>query len=252
MPTRCRLLFTVAFALGGCATIQSGPVGIPLDAANRPQAHAPQADIQISAGEKRDMASPFFGLVEVTFENRTSVWKQIDRVQLDFGNPDRNRSVQIPWGADIDLWEDAVLTRNEVRAINQQSVLAAIAAVGALGRATSHQHGAAGVGGVLTIGAMGAIYATQQQQAIAAIGGPPAFSASHLLSMPIRIPPGLFTKRWILFYTAERPLGGCIDSMILSYTTSDQVQGRFLLPFKGWSEWQNSSCGGGISPTNPG
>lgn len=230
--------------VGGCATIQSGSVGVALDASNRPIAVGRQPEIQVSAGEKGDLSSQYFGLVEVTFENNSPAWKQIDHIQLDFGNPAKNTSVQIPWGEDIDLWEDAVLARNEVRAINTQSVLAAVAAVGALGRATSHRRGgaAAGVGGVMTVGALGALYATRAQDTAAALGAPPAFSGSHLLSMPIRIPPGLFAMRWILFYTAGRPLGGCVDQMILSYDGADGTRGRVLLPFKSFSEWQRGSC----------
>jgi hypothetical protein len=231
--------------VGGCATIQSGSVGVALDASNRPIAVGRQPEIQVSAGEEPDLSSPYFGLVEVTFENSSPAWKQIDHVQVDFGSPDKNKSVQIPFGEDIDLWEDAVLARNAVRAINTESVLAAVAAVGALGRATSHRRGgaAAAVGGVMTIGALSALYATRAQDATGALSAPPAFSGSHLLSMPIRIPPGLFTKRWILFYTAARPLGGCVDQMILSFDGIDGTRGRVLLPFKAaFSEWQRESC----------
>jgi hypothetical protein len=230
--------------VGGCATVQSGSVGVSLDGSNRPIAVGRSPEIQVSAGEKGDLSSPYFGLVEVTFENNSPAWKQIDHIQLDFGSPDKNQSVQIPWGEDIDLWEDAVLARNEVRAINTQEVLAAIAAVGALGLATSHRHGGPGahVGGVITVGALSALFASRAYDADAAPAAPPAFSASHLLSMPVRIPPGLFTKRWILFYTAGRPLGGCVDRMILSYDGADGTKGRVLLPFKTLSEWQRDSC----------
>jgi len=251
MPSRQTWIVLALLApAAGCATIQSGPVGVPLDASNHPQPRGPQPELQVSAGEKPDLASPYFGLVEITFENNSPSWKQIDRIAVDFGTPDKNSSVQIPWGTDIDAWEDAVLERNQVRAMNEQSVLGAVAAIGAMGRAAGHRHGpGAAVGGVLTVGAVGALYA---QNATAALNGAPAFSGSHLLSMPIRIPPGLFAKRWILLYTAARPLGGCVDSMILSYTTSDHQQGRVLLSFKVWSEWQRGSCGGETMTSAPG
>lgn len=238
-------LLLVASLLAGCATIHSGDYGVPLDASNQAQKSAPASDLQISAGEDADMSSPYFGLVEVTFENKSAAWKQIDRITLDFGSPEKNSSIQIPYGEDIDLWESAVTVRNAVQRANTQSALAIIAAVGAAGQVAGHGRGGlAAAGGVLTVGALGALYASHEagaEQAPAAA----SFSGAHLLSMPIRIPPGLFTKRWILFYTAARPLGGCISSMILQYDTDQHVQGRVLLRFKTFgSNWQPESCEG--------
>ncbi|HEX4510662.1 MAG TPA: hypothetical protein VH328_11295, partial [Burkholderiaceae bacterium] len=71
-----------------------------------------------------------------------------------------------------------------------------------------------------------------------------AFPPSHLLSVPIRVPPGLFTKRWILLYTSNSPPGGCIRSMVLGYTTSDGKHERVAVTFKeSVSRWQGAVCG---------
>ena len=244
---RCILALTVA-AAEGCATIHSGPYGVPVDASNHP-ASAATAPLRVSAGEIAGASSPYFGLVEVTFENDSPAWVQIDRVDLDFGSPDKNRSVQMPWGDDLETWGDAVRVRNEVDAANTATVLSALAILGAVGGAASHRHGsgpastAARVGGALSVASLGALYVRDRAEAAEAASTGPMFVGTHLLSMPIRVPPGLFTKRWILFYTAARPLGGCIDQVVLGYQLADRRQARVLLHYKASSSaWQREVC----------
>ncbi len=223
---------------------------MPVDASSRPVSPA-AAPLRISAGEIAGASSPYFGLVEVTFENDSPAWVQIDRVDLDFGSPDKNRSVQIPWGQDLQVWGDAVRVRNEVDAQNTATVLGVLAIVGAVGGAASRRHGSgaasagAAIGGALSIASLGALYASDRAQAAEAASTGPMFEGTHLLSMPIRVPPGLFTKRWILFYTAARPLGGCIDRVVLGYQLADHRQARVLLHYKAsMSAWQRGSCEG--------
>jgi len=71
--------------------------------------------------------------------------------------------------------------------------------------------------------------------------------------VPFAVPPGLFTKRWILLSTPDNSPSGCVDSMLLSYETSDRETGRVLLPFKVLSsDWQpNCSVGVNAAPVNP-
>ncbi|MES1165506.1 MAG: hypothetical protein ABUR63_07110 [Verrucomicrobiota bacterium] len=233
----------------GCATIHSGAYGVPLDASNHPLPPDVASPLRVSATELPAASNPYFGMIEVTFENDSPAWQQIDRIDLDFGNADRNRSVQIPWGDDLDTWFEAVSVRNAIRAANEQTVLGALAIVGAVGRAAGghHGHGAgasvAHIGGVLAVGALGALYVNQRQQEAEAASAGPRFGYAHLLSTPIRVPPGLFTKRWIVLYTAARPLGGCIDRVVLGYQLADHRQARVLLQYKvDGSEWQSASC----------
>ena len=73
----------VASAAAGCATIKSGEYALPLDAKGRVAA-APvtAAGLLISGKEVSDLSSPYFGLLEVTFENPTAEWVHIDRTRL--------------------------------------------------------------------------------------------------------------------------------------------------------------------------
>jgi hypothetical protein len=218
--SRAALFAVLTCLVAGCGTAYVGNYGVPLDAQNRraPPAAAPQ--LLVSAREAATYSTRYLGLVEVTFENRTPVWKQVDRVEVDFGSPANDQSVTIASGDQINAWERA--TKIVQLSAHTGEGPTAIEALG-LG---------------VAVDAFGAVTAAA-----------PAYPEQHLLAVPFPVPPGLFTKRWILISTPEKPPGGCIDSMILSYETSDHMTGRLLLPFKApISDWQ-PACGG---PSNAG
>jgi hypothetical protein len=205
---------------GGCATLGDGNYGVPVDAANRPQPPAASPPILVSASEASTYSTPYLGLVEVTFENNTPVWKEVEHVAVDFGSPAKNQSVTIPSGEDIDAWERAIT----IRIIRGGNI--ATTSIEAMGL---------NAGNALSAWASHLHHASTQPP-------PPSYPDQHLLSAPFRIPPGLFATRWILLSTSDNPAGGCIDSMILSYETSDHLTGRVRLPFKADSPWQNALC----------
>jgi hypothetical protein len=55
---------------------------------------------------------------------------QIDRVDLDFGTPAKNQAPLLPWGADLETWQNATVQRNRVRLANTQAGLALVALCG--------------------------------------------------------------------------------------------------------------------------
>jgi hypothetical protein len=264
-PSIFVLVAAGAIPFGACATVNSGDYGVALDNTGHPRTTVPENEpLRISAGERGGLSSAYFGVVEVTFENNTSAWIQIDHIDLDFGSPDKNKSVFIPWGQDIDTWEEATLQRNAIRAVNAETALELFAIAGTVASVAGHHHAVGAIGGTVALGALAGLYAEERSAAVEATRDPARFPPTHLLTLPLRVPPGLFAKRWLLLYTAARPLGGCIDSLILSYETAAHEHGRVLLKFKGGynyssadgkgSEWQIQSCGApqtgpmGVSP----
>jgi hypothetical protein len=241
--TKGRMAFLGALVClaGGCATgdVGNGSYGVAVDTANRPQATAPPSPLQVSAGEVASYSTSYLGLVEVTFENRTSVWKQVDRVTVDFGSPARNQSISIASEEDIDAWERAIAISRAIAA--RPLATTGIEALGlhagaALGPWAGRQDRARAASGSAPAPAAAGSEAT-------AVAPTPSYPDQHLLTTPFRIPPGLFAKRWILLSTPDNPPGGCVDSMILSYETSDHLTGRVLLPFKVRSTaWQGPAC----------
>jgi hypothetical protein len=220
------------------ATVESGPYGVPVDAANRPQTTPAPPPLLISASEASSYSTAYLGLVEVTFENRTSVWKQVERVTLDFGSAAKNQSISIASGDDIDAWERAITIRNAL--LPTAPPLMGIEAVGGvdkLGAWIGRRRPAAAPP------ATGAAAAAAPAPEASTVATPPSYPEQHLLTTPFRIPPGLFAKRWILLSTSDNSSGGCIDSMILSYETSDHATGRVRLPFKvNGTDWQAQAC----------
>lgn len=223
--------------LAGCGTVSDATYGVPVDAANRPQPVAAPPPLLVSAGEAATYSTAYMGLVEVTFENRTSAWKQVDHVAVDFGSPAKNQSVTIAAADDVDVWERAITMRTALQPIGATTAIEALGIhpVDKLGFWIGAYHPAAE--------AAGAAGAPADAQA-GAVPPKPSYPDQYLLTTPFRIPPGLFTKRWILLSTSDNPPGGCVSSMILSYETSDHATGRVLLPFKVFgSDWQGPGCG---------
>jgi hypothetical protein len=248
------LAIGLALLAGGCATVSSGDYGRPLDDQNRAAAAVlTGAGLLISGEEITALASRYFGAVELTFENRSPAWVQIDSVALDFGTPEANQAVLLPWGADLDAWERATAQRNRIqvannyagnRTANSDSTLEILALGDGLGHANRRGRPAGYAGGAVAASAAAALAAQSLAEAQQDPEAVERFPASHLLNLPIRIPPGLFAKRWVLLYTAEHPLGGCVRSVILGYDTADHRHERVLLTFKSLdSEWLHGACG---------
>ncbi|HXU62015.1 MAG TPA: hypothetical protein VN962_09960 [Polyangia bacterium] len=227
---KSRMLLGAALLASGCVPAAlPGQEGVPLGVANRPQkGDGPPQPLQVSASEAPNFSTAYLGLVEVTFENRTPVWKEVVRVAVDFGSPARNKSVTIATADEIDAWERAIKLRAPM-----------------YGAAPSTAVERWGLGALVdTLGTRVDAHPRDTPAAeTAATSPPPAYPDQHLLTTPFRVPPGLFTKRWILLSTPDDPAGGCIDSMILTYETSDHEMGRVALPFKiSPSDWQPQAC----------
>jgi len=223
---------------GGCGTLINGAYGVPVDSANRPQPNAAPPPLVVSASEAAGYSTAYLGLVEVTFENRTSVWKQVDQVAVDFGSLIKDESVTIAPAADIDAWERAITIRGAIVSTNFATGIEAlgIRPVDRLNVWIGQHHPAA-------VGASAAAVPAATSTEASTVATPPSYPDQHLLTTPFRVPPGMFTKRWILLSTSDNPPGGCIDSMILTYETSDHATGRVLLPFKvSGTAWQNPAC----------
>jgi len=259
--TMLRHVLTLAswvFLLHGCVTIAGAHSGVPLDVANQPlpaTRDAQQPSLQISADELTHEASPYLGVVEVTFENPTSAWQEIDAISLDFGSVERNEKVVVPWGAPLNAWADAVVAREAIRLQNTSGDLRADFFGGALRRRDRYAANGGDrpeAGGLLSIDALNVLASAPAEAALAPAANATAtdraprhrFPDHHLLMLPIRVPPGLFAKRWIVLYTAAPSAAVCIDRVVLSYRLSDQTRGKVLLPFKETSEWQKQSCWG--------
>jgi hypothetical protein len=241
------LLSSAALAVG-CASIRTGAYATPVDASgHRLGSSATTSGLMISGREVTDLSSPYFGLVELTFENTSSEWVRIQRMNLDFGTPAKNQLVLVPWGTDITSWRDAAYQRRAIREANTEAALSLIAIGGAVVSAAAPRNSPArALGGLATVGSLTALVAKDYQDRVNALEGAATFPESHVLSLPFGVPPGLFSKKWILLNTRPRADVGCVRSMLLDYQTENGQTERVQLEFKPagtHSEWQSGSCG---------
>ena len=239
-------------AVAGCVPLASGPYGAHLDAAGKPSAEAAKAaKLNISAGEVTTMSSSYFGEIEFTFENKTAVWVRIENIALDFGSEKNNRAVSFPWGAQLDAWEAATHQRNAIRELNDALVFEFFALGGALVSTAAPRNARAlhVAGGLASLAAVSAM-AAQGAGGGARLDddGTPVFEGPHLFVLPLEVPPGLFSKRYLVVNTPEDPSLGCLTKVIMTYELGDKTSHRVALDFRsvvnqrGVSKWQESAC----------
>ncbi len=243
------LVCMIVGAVPACAGVQDRYVATPLDEGGQVEVRGRTASgLVVSGAEVSSYASEHFGLVQVTFENASADWIRIRRLTLDFGSAGASRAVTVTEGPDIDSWISATLQRNVIRETNETLALGTLLAIGATIEtvgASSGKRGVSAAGSMLALGAAAGLAgdAVTDSQHRAENGA--LFPNSHLLAVPFAIPPGLFSKRWVLLYTREQ--GACIRSVRLDYELdahgSESVHLVFRRPGE-YSEWQRGVCAG--------
>ena len=231
----------------GCAEIASGPHGTYLDATGRPSAVAASAArVAVSCGEIVGMSSRNFDVLEFTFENATESWQQVEKVQLDFGDPQINQAVSIPWGSQLESWAVATNQRNAIDAANRGTALEVLTLTGGLvSLAAPRRPGALwAAGGIVSLAGAAAVTGDHFQVQAETVEQTPKFGGSHILALPFDIPPGLFAKRWIVLSSSSDPKLGCISAVTLTYELADKSSYRVILAFRNTasSEWQRAAC----------
>jgi hypothetical protein len=246
MERRAWALGVVIALAGGCAELHSGAHAVPLGPDGRATPSVGlQSGLLISARQVADLSSRYFGAIEVTFENRSSQWVRIQQAALDFGSPERNAEVSVTAGEDLERWQEGTFRRNAIRAANDATTLDLLL-FGAALTSTAAGHSPVGAGAALVgAGAAVAIGARELEARAADAEAVSLYPASHLLSLPFSVPPGLAIKRWIVLHTGARVGRGCIRYANLEYVTDRAVQERVRLLFGApSSEWQRPACAG--------
>lgn len=201
----------------------------------------------VTGEELKPYASELFGLVEVTFENASTEWIRIQRLRLNFGST-VDQDVFLPEGEDIDAWYSATSRRNDIRDTNEATALGALlfastvvaVAGGASGSSEAAVAGTATALGTATVAGLDA----QAERIDRAEHGSPR-PGGHLLTVPFSVPPGLFTKKWVLLNTRRRDTP-CVTTMLIDYDVGGGRRERVSLTFRrrlDGSEWQRKPCG---------
>lgn len=227
-----------AWAWVGCATIENDHWARPVDAEGKPTGYGrTPSGLRVTGEEVGLHASRYFGLVELTFENPTTEWRNISDVHLDFGGEELDAYVRYPQGQQLTAWYRANQRRNEIRQQNQGLALAALGASGrALSRTSDTRVGRV-LGGAMAITALAGFAARRWGEEPT-----PLYPDSHLLSGPFSVPPGLFVKRWVLINTVRSQGVPCLHSVTLGYAVNERGDERVRLRFKERTAWQKLPC----------
>jgi len=237
---------TAYFALtsGACDPIQSTYVATPIDT----QGHASdkettKAGLVLSGQELPELSSPTLGAIEVTFENRSNRWLHVRDLAFSFGSDAVNQSILVPSGTDLDAWMDTVAFYDRFRThgtgMATRSLSVAALASSLSGR--SSRLARAPYAAPLSVAELSALRIANDNAALEALRLP----AEHLLASPISVPPGLFAKRWILFYTPDPRKTGCVRRMQLGYRLDEGQVEYVSLRFReaqSFSPWQADAC----------
>jgi hypothetical protein len=189
--------------------------------------------LRVSSEWDSELSGEFFRLLEVTFENRFGSWEELTDIQVSLGSPEMDAKVLLVGGDRLSAWSEGATRLAAIERQNRDWILGGIAAVGAVAAAGSNDPGlkaAAGsvALGALTVGAVQDIRQNKRDTERSQLGRAdlPLFPETHLLGAPkLTVAPGLFVRRWILFYSHDLAALNSIGRVILSYSNA---QGRRL------------------------
>jgi hypothetical protein len=224
----------LAWNASGCASIQSDYLATPVDASGRLSTRARTfSGLVVSGEEVSRYASRHFGLIEITFENRSEDWVHIQRLGIDFGETVGNSNVTLPEGPDLDAWYRATLQRNDIEDTNAAAALGGLLLLGetvAVVGSVSHQHEAVAAGGALALAATTVATAQAYDADIQSVERVRPLPSTHLLAVPFGVPPGLFAKKWVLLNTRGSTTP-CVRRMLIDYDVAGVGRERVLLQF---------------------
>jgi hypothetical protein len=270
---------STVLAFGGCIEVRTGAYAHPVDAAGKvSSSDATRSGLRISGEEVQQLSSAYFGLLEITFENTSSRWLRVMSVSARFTDAQSNQRIQVPVGEDLQSWLRATLEHYDI-STGAQGGFSEVAdawltlhyALG--GGLCAAPSGGAPVAPAASAAPSGAAPATAPAApgSEPAPGVPPpplvpltldsanaragsddlvsALPDSHVMHVPFAVPPGLFTRRFLVLDTSQAPRLPCLRQLLLEIQLEDGSKERVWLRFRGDqvgpSDWQSGACKGG-------
>jgi hypothetical protein len=233
----------------GCMTVARGQLAQPLDEQGKPRqaGDAAVSGLRLSSRIVSELTSEHLGFIEITFENQSDRWIWIDRANIRANDASANQNVVIPLGEELVSWQRAAVERAQIRNLDNAPVLALISDKGAamhvLPKESSVDAAASGVTSI----ALSALLKDSQARPTFRADVAKTVPATHLLSLPFSIPPGLFARRWIVLDTSRDAAIPCLRRMLLEYQVRDGARERSWLRLRGYVrnsgiEWQSKRC----------
>lgn len=217
----------------GCARAVQGQLATPLSGSGE-QATA----LQVRSRSLPGLSSPGLHAVEVTFENRSTQFQRVHDVQVAPGAP--ATIVDIPVGSQLFAWHGAALQKAAVAKANRETTLELLllgAGVAMEVGESADSRATAFAGAVVGLGSATALTAHPMNARGNRAERAPIVPDRHLLSGDFWVPPGLFTKRWVLLHTPARSQPNCM-SLVVGFRVSDGPPQQVALRLGRWYRHQ--------------
>lgn len=187
--------------LQSCASLHSNYQGVyvPRENANE---NAVESPIVVSGDISDKMYSTYFRVVNFTLENTSNHWARISNVSVDFQDEKLNHSIKIPVGNQIAAWVKSMELKNAITQYNTSLMLSGLVLVGAIAGAQGNSNSQLAGTAMMTAG-VGSMVSDDLSNNLDEIQNAKMIPKTHLLSGDFDIPPGMFTKKWILLESPD-------------------------------------------------
>ncbi|MFZ4405252.1 MAG: hypothetical protein ACOYOK_14215 [Pseudobdellovibrionaceae bacterium] len=235
----------LALYVCGCASIHSGNYA-KVDGSSQDKKVKKQlteSKILASGLEVNAMSSKYYTMIDFTFENQSSKWIQVNKVDIDFGSDEANQMIEIPVTSKLVAWSEAAQRAKAISDYNTSVILSSVGVLGAGLAASSNNSSAKNIGGIAAIGAAGTLTINSFRNNINNLELSKLVPDSHLLSAPFFIPAGMFTKKWMTIYTQKPLKTPYISDVTLTLYLENGKKEKVVMPirdsgFLGGSSWQ--------------
>jgi hypothetical protein len=175
-----------------------------------------QADnYELTAKLRSGYCSEHAGLILVEIKNNTNSWLEIEQVNIGFGDSEIDKKVKILNGDYLAAWYEGI-----VHKISWTKQVAGSSAAVEMDRDPDSDGGIAGIPGLTVAEAAGS--AEQSEY----------FPRTHLLSLPILIPPKLLTVKWIVVDSQNDPTIPLLISLEMELKTNSGESVRLKDQFR--------------------
>jgi hypothetical protein len=240
--TSSNLLICIPLIL--CLLVASGCVGIHTGRHAEPVGdNASKLGLQISGGDVSELSSKYFKALEFTFENTREDWVYIESVTVDFGTSAVAKRVLIPAGAELGWWAQAAIQKRDIENYNRAQVLGAFSAFGASMALTSRHIATQKLGLAITAAGLMSLDIAETNAHLRALQGAGVYPERHLLRGPISVPPGLFTKHWLVVQMKDPKLLAKMPFVRLHLATRDKQTVTFKVPLRVKRRFRHSKRG---------
>jgi hypothetical protein len=218
----------------GCAGVHKGAMLISTD-------KTVTAPIAISAFLNQKLSSEYFGYFDFTLENKTDKWVVVKNISILFPDSMLNDNIKVVAGRDITLWHEGYLARNAVNQYNKGLALGAFSvAAGVASAAVNDQTAKTVLAGasVLPLVTLSVAEVSSLRDSVERSG---VFPANHLLTGDIRIPPSMFTRKFLLLNSTNHKNIPFVQSFLMTWQTDSGETFKMTANFRKLSDYYNHS-----------